>query len=200
MEPESPSPYPQVTANCPYPEPTPSSPHDPLLTSWRSILILSFHLRLGLPNGLFPSGFSTNTLCTPLSSPTRATCPAHPIRLNFTTRTILGKEYRSFSSSIHLFALTHSILKNFSTLERGLGDKVLMTKTAAIMFCVVYELYILPNCSPCWVKQLLFLRKVESFNTWQVYSLMMTIQITWIEHRRKLSPDVKNVLKKCKKQ
>jgi hypothetical protein len=30
MEPESSSPYPQVPANCPYPEPTPSSPHDPL--------------------------------------------------------------------------------------------------------------------------------------------------------------------------
>jgi hypothetical protein len=26
-------------------------------TSCRSILILSFHLRLGLPSGLFPSGF-----------------------------------------------------------------------------------------------------------------------------------------------
>ena len=35
-------------------------------TSWRSILILSSHLRLGLPNGLFPSGFPTRTLCTPL--------------------------------------------------------------------------------------------------------------------------------------
>ena len=33
-------------------------------TSWRSILILSSHLRLGLSNGLFPSGFSTRTLCT----------------------------------------------------------------------------------------------------------------------------------------
>jgi hypothetical protein len=30
MEPEIPSPYPQVPATCPYPEPTPSSPHDPL--------------------------------------------------------------------------------------------------------------------------------------------------------------------------
>ena len=29
MEPESSSPYPQVTAIRPYPEPTPSSPHDP---------------------------------------------------------------------------------------------------------------------------------------------------------------------------
>ena len=28
-------------------------------TSWKSILILSTHLRLGLPSGLFPSGFPT---------------------------------------------------------------------------------------------------------------------------------------------
>ena len=41
-----------------HPVPTPP-------TSRRSILILSSHLRLGLPNGLFPSGFPTRTLCTP---------------------------------------------------------------------------------------------------------------------------------------
>ena len=40
-------------------------------TSWRSILILSTHLRLGLPIGLFPSGFPTKTPYTPSPINTR---------------------------------------------------------------------------------------------------------------------------------
>ena len=69
-------------------------------TSWRSILIISTHLRLGLPSGIFPSGFPTKALYTPFSSPIRATCPAHLIFLDFITRAILGEEYKSFSSSL----------------------------------------------------------------------------------------------------
>ena len=69
-------------------------------TSWRSVLILSTHLSLGLPIGLFPSGFPTKTLYITLSSPICATCPAHLNLLDFITRTILGGEYKSFSSSL----------------------------------------------------------------------------------------------------
>ena len=58
-------------------------------TSWRSILILSSHLRLGLPNGLFPSGFPTRTLCTLLPSPIHATCPAHLLLLDLECKYIV---------------------------------------------------------------------------------------------------------------
>ena len=52
------------------------------------------------PSGLFPSGFPTKTVYAPLSSPTRATCPAHLILVDFITHRILREEYRSFSSSL----------------------------------------------------------------------------------------------------
>ena len=81
--------------------------------SWRSILISSSHLRLGLPSGLVPSGFTIKTLYTPLLSPIRATCPVHLILLDFITRIILGEKYRSLSSSLCSFPyslLTMSLL------------------------------------------------------------------------------------------
>ena len=99
MEHEGSLPHSQVPASCPYPEPDRSNPRHHFPTSWVSILILYSHLRPGLPSGLFPSGFPTKTLHTPLHSPIRATWHAHLILLAFITRTIFGEKYKSLSSS-----------------------------------------------------------------------------------------------------
>jgi len=80
-------------------------------TSWKTILILSSHLCLGLPSGLFPSGFLTKTLYMLLLSPICATCSVHLILLVFITRTILVEEYRSLSSLLYSFL--HSPVTSF---------------------------------------------------------------------------------------
>jgi hypothetical protein len=69
MEPEASLPCSQEPFTGPYPEPDQSNPSHPI--SLKSILISSTHLRLGLPSGLFPSGFPTNILYTFLFSPIR---------------------------------------------------------------------------------------------------------------------------------
>jgi hypothetical protein len=71
MEPEGSLPCSQEPSTVPYLEPDQSNLYHPI--SLRSILILSTHLRLGLHNGLFPSGFFTNILYAFFFSPIRAT-------------------------------------------------------------------------------------------------------------------------------
>jgi len=66
------------------------------------------------------SGFSTNTLYTPLLSPISTTFPAHLILLELITRVIFGEEYRSLSSSLCSFlypTVTSSLLRPNSLLS-----------------------------------------------------------------------------------
>jgi hypothetical protein len=69
-----------------------SAPFNPIFI--RSIIILPYHLRLGLPSGLFPSGFPTKILYTFLISPIRATCHTHFILLDLITLRIFGEAYK----------------------------------------------------------------------------------------------------------
>ena len=83
---------------CPPPVPILSQP-DPVHTSTSHFLKIrlniSSHLCLGLPSGLFLSGFPSKTLYMLLLAPIHATCPAHLILLNFITQTKMEEQYRS---------------------------------------------------------------------------------------------------------
>ena len=131
MELESSLPHSEVPANCPCPEPARSNPHPhtPHHTSWWSILILSSHLRLGIPSGLFHSGFPIKTLYTYLPSLIRATCPAHFILLDFITRTIFGETYRSLSFSLCSFL--HSLVTS-SLLGPNILLNILFSNTLSL--------------------------------------------------------------------
>ena len=94
MELEISLPHSQEPATRAYYEPDQFNPR-PHPNYWSAVLILSSHLSLGLPSGLFPSGFPIKTQYAYLLSPIRATCPAHLILLDLITRKIFGEEYKS---------------------------------------------------------------------------------------------------------
>jgi len=76
--------------------------HIPIFHFWRSILILSSHLRLGLKWSLSLRFPHQNPVCAS-SLPHTCYMPAHLILLDFISRTILGEEYRPLSSSLCSF-------------------------------------------------------------------------------------------------
>jgi hypothetical protein len=61
----------------------------PCPTSWRSILMLSSHVRLGLQVLSFSQFFQNHEYAS--HRPIRATYPSHLIIIDLITRTMLGK-------------------------------------------------------------------------------------------------------------
>ena len=90
MESQGPLPHSQKPATCPFLEPDQSIPWHHR-TFWRSVFVLSSHLRSGLTRCLFPM---------------HVTCPTHVILLDLINRIIFVEKYRSWSSS--LCSLLHS--------------------------------------------------------------------------------------------
>ena len=96
MEPEGSLPQSQVLGICPHPEPAQSH-------------FLKVHLNIILqfaPGSLqwslslrFPYQIAVHASPLPIC----ATCPVYLIHLDFITRTILGEQYRSLSSSLYSF-------------------------------------------------------------------------------------------------
>ena len=98
MEPAGSLRHSQVPATCPYPDPAWSSPFPPHPISWKFILLLSSHLRHGSSKW---SPFPWLPHQNPIHASTiRATCTANLILHDLITRTILGEEYRTLSSSL----------------------------------------------------------------------------------------------------
>jgi hypothetical protein len=95
-EPVSSLPCSQETATC-HGEPDQSRSR-PRATSCSSILVLPSHLCLGLPSGLFQSGFPNKTPYAPLLSAIRVTCPDPLILVDLIARMIFGEESTPFSS------------------------------------------------------------------------------------------------------
>jgi len=90
----------------------PETPSYPI--SLRSILILVFHLRLSLPNCLFPSGSPTKILYSFLISPMLATCPAQLILLDLIIIMIFSQAYNLWSSSLCSFLpLTYKYCRHY---------------------------------------------------------------------------------------
>jgi len=56
--------------------------------------MLVSHPLLGLPTNLFPPHVPTKILYESLTASIRATCPAHPILLDFIALVIFGEAYK----------------------------------------------------------------------------------------------------------
>jgi hypothetical protein len=95
----------RVHQNCPFPlvhilsQTQPTSPHP---ISSKSILILSTHLRFGLPSGLFPSGFYQSYTCNTIrANSCYMSSPSHPPWLHHSNFTLLWVRVMKLLLSLH---------------------------------------------------------------------------------------------------
>ena len=107
-------------------------------TSWRSILILSSHLHLGLPNGLFPSGFPSNTHMDYMYEIlfTRILHWHNNIRSHLIADT-------TYTLWLHVSASKLPLLSQF----QALNDAYLLAETCS------HSVYQLPDVTWCWTCQ-----------------------------------------------
>ena len=92
---------PQKFANNPYPKPISTKILVLTYISLKSILKLSYHLRLGLLKSFFPLCLPIKILKALLYSSFLATCPAHPIPLDLIVQTIHKLKYNSVNLKYH---------------------------------------------------------------------------------------------------
>ena len=122
--------------------------HTSHLTFWRSILISS-QLRLGHPSALFPSGFPTKTLYTPLLPPhmCHMPCPSHSFRVSTIGNNILIKfmvvSFIVIRNAHKLFLLLTPSFKFVSTCSciSVTFQPVMVINTSSvvgILYCLIY--------------------------------------------------------------
>ena len=111
-------------------------------TSWRSTLILSTHLRLGLPNGLIPSGFLSKTLFVP--SPHPYAPHAQPIHHGDTCKIILENITWQSSVTLNDFAFSHLATVVLEDMLRRYAE---FSYKNSILYCIVlYYIIIKFDC------------------------------------------------------